>query len=86
MNIEKKAWPKLFQKVLDGEKTFDVRLADFSCKPGDTLVLKEWDPKTKQYTGREIKKKITYVLKTKDIAFWSNEDIEKHGLQIISFK
>ena len=86
MEIKKKTWPELFQKVLDGEKTFDLRLADFECKPGDILVLEEWNPKTKEYTGRKIEKKITFVLKTKDIKFWSEEDIKKHGFQVFSFK
>ncbi|MFZ5365480.1 MAG: DUF3850 domain-containing protein [Patescibacteria group bacterium] len=86
MRIEKKVWPKYFQKILDGDKTFEIRLADFECGPGDTLVLKEWDPETEKYTGREIEKEITYVLKTKELEFWPEEDVEKYGFQIISFK
>jgi ribosomal protein S17 len=65
IRIEKKAWPELFQKILNGEKTFDVRLADFNCKKGDILILREWDPKTKKYTGRKIEKKVAFILKTK---------------------
>jgi hypothetical protein len=86
MRIEKKAWPEWFQKVVDGVKTYDFRLADFVIEPGDTLVLREWDPKTKKYTGREIEKKVTYVGKTKDSAPWSKEEIDKYGFQIIAFK
>ena len=86
MKIEKKVWPEYFQKILDGDKKFELRLADFDCQIGDLLVLKEWDPETKEYTGRTLKKKVTYVIKTKDIKFWSEQDIEKHGFQIISFK
>lgn len=44
-------------------------MADFECKPGDTLVLREWDPKTRQYTGRAVEKKVTHVTKTKGQAF-----------------
>jgi hypothetical protein len=44
------------------------------------------DPKTKKYTGRVLEKKVTYVIKTKDIKFWSEEDVEKYGFQIIAFK
>ena len=57
MKIEKKAWPEFFQKIINGDKTFELRLADFECKPGDTLVLREWKPETKEYTGRVLKKK-----------------------------
>jgi len=86
MKIEKKVWPEQFQAILDGDKTFELRLDDFECKPGDTLFLREWDPKEKKYTGREIEKKVTYVLKTKDIEFFPQEEIKKHGFQIISIK
>jgi hypothetical protein len=84
--IEKKVWPEYFQKVLAGDKTYELRLADFECNPGDTLILKEWDPKTKEYTGREIKKQVTYVGKTKGYTFWTKEEIDKYGFQIIAFK
>ena len=84
MKIEKKVWPEFFQKIIDRTKTFELRLADFECNPGDTLVLREWNPGTKEYTGRVLEKKVTYVLKTKDAKFWPNEDVEKYGLQVIS--
>jgi len=86
MRIEKKIWPEYFQNILEGIKTYELRLADFECKPGDILVLKEWNPKTKEYTGRVIEKEVTYVIKTKDVKFWQKEDIEKYGFQIIAFK
>ena len=57
MRIEKKVWPKFFQKILDGDKTFELRLADFECKPGDILVLKEWDPETKNIPEEFSRKK-----------------------------
>ena len=85
MKIEKKVWPEFFQKILDGEKTFELRLADFECNAGDVLVLMEWNPKTKEYTGRVLEKEVTYVFKTKDAKFWPKEDVEKYGFQIISF-
>lgn len=86
MKIEKKVWPEYFQKILDKEKTFELRLADWECAPGDILVLREWDPQSKEYTGRTLEKEVTYVLKTKDVNLFPPEDIEKYGWQIISFK
>jgi hypothetical protein len=86
MRIEKKAWPEFFGKIASGEKTYELRLADFECKPGDVLVLREWDPKTKQYTGRSMEKEVTYVFRTKDQKFWPKEDVDKHGFQVISFR
>jgi len=84
--IEKKVWPEYFQAILDGDKKFELRLADWDCNKGDTLILKEWDPKTKDYTGRVLEKVVKYVIRTKDSTnFWPKEDIEKYGFQIISF-
>jgi len=86
MKIEKKCWPELFQNVLDGKKSFDMRIADFNINEGDTLVLREWDPETKDYTGRVIEKEVGFVLKTKDVKFWPKEDVEKYGFQVMGFK
>ncbi len=86
MIIRKKIWPEFFQQIVAGKKKFELRLADFKCRPRDTLILEEWSPKTKRYTGRKVEKRVTAVLKTKDIKFWSKKDIEKFGLQILSFK
>lgn len=86
MNIEKKVWPRYFESILKGDKTFEIRLADFDVKEGDTLILKEWDPKTNEYTGRTIEKVVTYIANTKNIAFWTKEQVEKNGLYILGFK
>jgi len=85
--IHKKIWPEYFDAVSSGKKNFELRLNDFKIKEGDLLVLEEWDPKTKQYTGREIKKQVTYVGKFKiNKLFWSEEEVKKKGIQIISIK
>lgn len=86
MTIEKKVWPEYFQKIIDGVKKYELRLADFDVKEGDTLILKEWDPESRKYTGREISKKATYILKTNDVKFWDKEEIDRYGFQIISFE
>jgi hypothetical protein len=81
--IKKKAWPEMFEAVLGGKKKFDLRLDDFGCGEGDILVLEEWNPETKEYTGRKIEKKISYVLKTKDLKFWKKEDADKLGFVVV---
>ena len=86
MTIEKKVWPEYFEKVISGEKNFELRLADWQCRVGDVLVLREWEPKIKEYTGRQIEKEVGYVLKTKDFKIFSKEDVEKYGYQVIGFK
>jgi len=84
--IRKKTWKEAFEKMLSGEKTFDARLANFNCQIGDILVLEEYDPELKKYTGRKIEKKITFILNTKNQKFWTQSDINKQGLVIMAFK
>lgn len=86
MTHEKKILPEYFQRILDGKKNFELRLADWQCQEGDILFLREWDADTKEYTGRTLEKEVTYCFKTKDVTLWPKEDIEKYGFQIISFK
>lgn len=83
--IEKKILPEYFERIVDGSKTYELRLADFDIESGDTLLLREWDGS--RYTGRRLEKEVGYVGKVKiDKLFWPVEDIEQHGLQIISLK
>lgn len=82
--IEKKILAEFFDKVASGEKTFELRLADWECNSGDTLVLIEIDDETKQPTGRKMSRKVGFVGKTKDFDFWSQDEIDKYGYQIIS--
>lgn len=86
--IEKKVWPEFFEKLLDGKKKFELRLGDFDINEGDTLVLKEWNPETKEYTGREVRKTVGYVLRFRpdDLPFYPKEEVDKHGLQVISLE
>lgn len=82
--IEKKVYSEYFDKIISGEKTFEVRLANWNCTQGDILILKEINTKTKKSTGRTLQKRVGYVGKTKDFNFWKEDDIDKYGYQIIS--
>ena len=84
--IRKKTWPEIFELIKSGKKRFDVRVADFKLKEGDTLILEEWDPKTKKYTGRKIEKKAGYVLRYRLDDFGQKDLIEKHGIYVIQFE
>ncbi|MBU2635246.1 DUF3850 domain-containing protein [Patescibacteria group bacterium] len=83
--IKKKIWPEWFNLVKSGKKKFELRLADFRIKEGDVLVLEEWNPKTKKYTGRKIRKKVKYLLKFKLNDFNQEKEIKKKGLYVIQF-
>ena len=67
------------------KKNFELRLNDFEIQEGDSLILEEWDPETKQYTGRALERNVTYVAKFKlDQLFWTEDEIKENGIQIIS--
>ena len=40
---ELKIYPKYFEAILDGKKTFEIRKDDRDFQVGDSIVLKEWD-------------------------------------------
>lgn len=82
--IHKKTYPAMFAEILSGRKTFDLRLADFDCQPGDVLVLDEVSGPEKIPTGRSLRKKVGYVLKTKELDYFDAADIAGHGFQVMS--
>lgn len=84
--IKKKIPPDYFELIQSGKKRFELRLNDFNIKEGDTLVLEEWDSKTKEYTGRKIEKEIDYVLSFNLNKFNQEEEIKEKGILIIQFK
>ena len=84
--IKKKTWPEFFELIMAGKKRFDLRVADFDIQKGDILVLEEWNPETKKYTGRKIEKKIDYVLKFGLNDFGQKQEMEKNGIYIMQFK
>jgi hypothetical protein len=87
MKIVKKVQSNFFEEVLDDKKRFEMRLADFKCKSGDTLVLKEQKKGTKELTGRQRDFEILSVINTKDIEkFHTKEEIEKYGFVFLSIR
>ena len=81
MKHELKIWPEFYERVRDGEKTFEVRTNDRNFQCGDFVVLKEWDPKARNsadpsvpsgYTGSpdlEFKIGFVFVLDKNTVVF-----------------
>lgn len=64
MNLYKlKIYPNEFKAVKSGRKTFEYRKNERQYTVGDCLLLREWNPETKRFTGNEIIKKVNYILK-----------------------
>ena len=84
--IKKKISPKYFELISSGKKRFELRLADFDIQEGDTLILEEWNPETKEYTGRTIEKKVEYIFKFSLDDFGQKQAIEEKGLYVIQLE
>jgi len=62
-----KTWPEFFSALRSGAKTFDVRNNDRGFKVGDVLCLEEWFPMTKEYSGRFILRRVSYIMELKGV-------------------
>lgn len=86
--IKKKCWPEWFEKFKSGERKFELRLADFGIKSGDILIFEEYNPETKEYSGR----KMSFICKRVEhsaqnpLQFYNIEDVKKHGFWIIDLE
>lgn len=88
MIIKKKCWPEFYEKFCSGERQFELRLADFDLKSGDTLVFEEYDPKTKTYSGRSASFVCARVERSAQnpLQFYKPEDVMQKGFWIIKLE
>ena len=86
--ITKKCWPEFFEKFCSGERTFELRLAGFDLKDSDVLVMEEYNPITKTYTGRKASFKCAKVEHSAQnpLQFYKVDDVQKHGFWIIKLE
>ena len=66
--IEKKVLPEYYKGLRTHKKMFELRKDEDDIKPGDILVLREWDGD--KYTGGMTRREVTAVLR----------DCEEYGL------
>ena len=87
MKIFKKVQHEYFEAVLEGRKQFEIRLADFKYKPGDTLVLLEQKKGKKELSDRKLECEILFTINTKMAEkFWTKKEINKYGLVVLSLR
>ena len=58
-----KVVPEYFEALAEGKKGFEIRKDDRDYKEGDNLVLEEYNPEKREYTGRALTRRIIYVLR-----------------------
>jgi hypothetical protein len=64
-----KTWPDYFSAVIDGTKTFELRINDRDYKVGDVLELQEYSPSAfskddySGYSGRTTEVIVTYIFR-----------------------
>ena len=58
-----KIWPEHFGAVMSGLKTVELRRDDRGFDAGDTLVLREFEPFSRAYTGRETTREVSHVIR-----------------------
>lgn len=57
-----KCEPEFFNDVIEDYKTFELRKNDRDYRPGDDMVLREYDKELGELTGREERVSIVYML------------------------
>lgn len=57
-----KTWPEFFEAIWEGKKLFELRKNDRNFRVGDLLCLREWNPDTREYTGRHVYTSVTFIL------------------------
>jgi len=77
MKHELKIWPEYFLLKLEGRKSWEFRVNDRDFKAFDDVRLREWNPETKEYTGREMDITIFYVHKLTDNMVILSDDSHK---------
>lgn len=71
----------------DQSADMDFRLADFALEVGDAIRFREWDPKTKKYTGREFVKQVKKLVHTgSPNRYWGPKEIVNYGMYLIEWE
>ena len=58
---ELKIWPKQFEAISEGHKTYELRRDDRSYIVNDMLLLNEWLNDEGRYSGAQVKALVTHI-------------------------
>lgn len=57
-----KVWPEYYEAIEADLKPFEIRKNDRDYQVGDVLRLREYSPGPDEYTGRETRRRVVYML------------------------
>lgn len=57
-----KTWPRYYDAIAAGIKTFEVRVNDRDFQPGDRVTLARYDPDSCTFDGSEMTFDVPYVM------------------------
>ena len=82
MILELKILPEYFNAIKSGQKTFEIRYNDRNYRPGDVLLLKEWNG---FFSGKEIFVAIRYITFLFDFLYGHNHKAWFYPVKIINY-
>jgi len=85
MVIARKSWPRFFERIKDGTKTIDVRIADLPMRKQFPMVLEEWDPKRNEYTGRRLRVTAKVIALADILSFYTLRELMTHQLVVLEY-
>ena len=56
-----KILPEYYKAQIEGKKNFEIRKNDRGYQVGDWILLKEYNPEIKKFTGRKVTVEVTYI-------------------------
>lgn len=62
---ELKILPEYFAAVRAFKKTAELRVDDRDFRIGDQVLLKEWKPRKKEFSGKAVLRVVTYITRIK---------------------
>jgi len=79
-----KIWPEFFADVVSGAKRYEVRSNDRSFDLDDVLVLREWNPESKEYTGQLCKARVIHIMRSTDtpVGFLLSPNVCVMGIEV----
>lgn len=62
-----KIWPEYFAAVTEQDparrKNYEIRYNDRDYQQGDILELREYNPNTEEFSGRQTRRLVTHIVK-----------------------